>query len=225
MSETVEAGFVQSVQELDELAPGKMLVLENGDEWHKTRDGLWLSENGDLWPASRLAAGPGFWAVLFNPDTPAVVVGAEHDRAVVARALRDIGQVWDWRVNQGLAFLASTDDVPVLRRLLAGDRLADVPGFEWVAGDGHVERMTPAAIMAEFRDGDERGWDVEFAWLREHHREQLDAITETARVDGIRKPVELGVDGRLWDGHHRLCVAVDLELSDLPVDRVGRREV
>lgn len=47
----------------------------------------------------------------------------------------DIGLLWDWRINKGQPFLANTADVPVLRALLAGERLADQPGFEWLRED------------------------------------------------------------------------------------------
>lgn len=43
-----------------------------------------------------------------------------------------IGLLWDWRVNQGLPFLANTEDVPVMRALLAGERLENLTGFEFL---------------------------------------------------------------------------------------------
>jgi ParB-like chromosome segregation protein Spo0J len=77
--------------------------------------------------------------------------------------------------------------------------------------------MDPTELIAHYRDGDERGWDEEFAWLRAHHAERLATIRETATVQGILEPVLLGADGRVWDGHHRLCVAIDLGLPTIPV--------
>lgn len=80
--------------------------------------------------------------------------------------------------------------------------------------------MDPQAVIAEFKDGDEVGWDVEFAFLRSEHKERLAEIRFTAWHEGIREPIQLGNDGRVWEGHHRLCVAIDLGLGSVPVVRL-----
>jgi hypothetical protein len=76
-------------------------------------------------------------------------------------------------------------------------------------------------ILRHYRDGDEYGWDTEFDMLRSEHGERLYEIARTAHRDGIREPILLGNDGRVWDGHHRLCVAVDFGIVRVPVDRAG----
>jgi hypothetical protein len=36
-------------------------------------------------------------------------------------------------------------------------------------------------------------------------------------ANGVREPVLLGIDGRVWDGHHRIVAAIRLGLRDVPV--------
>jgi ParB-like chromosome segregation protein Spo0J len=36
-------------------------------------------------------------------------------------------------------------------------------------------------------------------------------------ANGVREPILLGDDGRVWDGHHRICAAIELNLTELPV--------
>lgn len=78
--------------------------------------------------------------------------------------------------------------------------------------------LAPEDVMRRFKDGDEHGWDVEFAWLDEHHANELSALREAVIEKGyIHTPIHVGVDGRVWDGHHRLRVAVELGLALVPV--------
>lgn len=41
------------------------------------------------------------------------------------------------------------------------------------------------------------------------------------RVEGIRETILLGTDGRIWDGHHRIVVAMHLGLDSVPVEFAG----
>lgn len=77
--------------------------------------------------------------------------------------------------------------------------------------------MAVADILAQYVPGDEHGWDVEFAWLRDNHSEKLRDLSLSIQEHGIREPVVLGDDGRVWDGHHRLLVADALGLNSVPV--------
>lgn len=77
--------------------------------------------------------------------------------------------------------------------------------------------MLVAELLARYRDGDEHGWGVEFAWLREHHADRLAELRAEIREHGIREPVLLGDDDRVWDGHHRLCIAVDESITEVPI--------
>ena len=56
-------------------------------------------------------------------------------------------------------------------------------------------------------------WADEYADLMGRDREVTDAIDERVRSEGIAfaddfAPVLLGSDGRVWDGHHRICLAI-----------------
>lgn len=82
-----------------------------------------------------------------------------------------------------------------------------------------IKKMRVAKILKEYTDGDEDGWDAEFAWIHEHHVDHLYDLTEDIKQYGIIHPILLGNDGRIWDGHHRLCVAVDLGIKRIPVRR------
>lgn len=82
-----------------------------------------------------------------------------------------------------------------------------------------MRSMALVDVMHNYRDGDELpdGWQEEFDWLRQEHGERLDALAASVRKVGILEPILLGTDGRVWDGHHRLCVAYDLGLTSVPV--------
>lgn len=81
------------------------------------------------------------------------------------------------------------------------------------------ELMTAEQLMAEVKDGDEIGWPDELRWLWTEHREQLLALMDNVLAEGFLSPVQIGNDGRLWDGHHRVAVAQALGIM-LPVQRV-----
>jgi hypothetical protein len=75
------------------------------------------------------------------------------------------------------------------------------------------------SVLAGWRDGDERegGWEEEFRFLRTEHFEHLMEVTQSIIRGGICEPIMLGSDGRVWDGHHRLCAAQALYLEYVPV--------
>lgn len=74
-------------------------------------------------------------------------------------------------------------------------------------------------ILTEWRDGNETGWDEEFEWLEENHADKLTALLEDIKQDGIREPILLGTDGRVWDGHHRIYCAHTLGIRMIPTER------
>lgn len=63
-------------------------------------------------------------------------------------------------------------------------------------------------------------WDEEWADLDRRHAETgyLDKLEQQIRQNGITMPVLVGSDGRLWDGHHRLRIAVRLGIDYVPVE-------
>lgn len=78
-------------------------------------------------------------------------------------------------------------------------------------------RMPLVDLLRDYRDGDEHGWATEFAYLKFNHGAQLADLMVNIVTYGVREPILLGADGRVWDGHHRLCVADTLGLADVPV--------
>lgn len=67
-------------------------------------------------------------------------------------------------------------------------------------------------------------WDEEWADLDQRHAATgyLDTLEQKIRENGITMPVLIGSDGRLWDGHHRLRIAVRLGIGYVPVEIVPR---
>lgn len=77
--------------------------------------------------------------------------------------------------------------------------------------------MLLADLLTHYRDGDEHGWGTEFAYLREHHAGRLAVLRADIATNGIQTPIHIGDDARIWDGHHRLCVADELGITDVPI--------
>lgn len=99
---------------------------------------------------------------------------------------------------------------PPTERLIAGG----------VAGPAKRKRsktMLVEHILRDYRDGDEHGWDTEFAYLISQHHLRIHALLLAVRASGMQNPILLGSDGRVWDGHHRLLVARILGLKRVPV--------
>lgn len=77
--------------------------------------------------------------------------------------------------------------------------------------------MTAAEIMARWRPGsyEERwSWHDERRELEEYNGLFVRALAYDIQAYGIKEPVLLGDDGRVWDGHHRILLA---ERYGLPV--------
>jgi len=76
-------------------------------------------------------------------------------------------------------------------------------------------------VLAQVRCGSkEWGWEEEWADLDRRHTETgyLTTLEQDIRENGITDPVLIGADGRLWDGHHRLRIAVRLGIGYVPVE-------
>lgn len=82
--------------------------------------------------------------------------------------------------------------------------------------------MDLAHLLNVYQDGDENGWDAEFAFLQAEHSIRIGQLYADVAVRGIREPIQLGPDGRVWDGHHRLCVAALLKLDTVPVEFIQK---
>jgi ParB-like chromosome segregation protein Spo0J len=80
-----------------------------------------------------------------------------------------------------------------------------------------------ARVLKDARCGSEDwSWEEEWADLDRRHAETgyLDTLEAQIRESGITVPVLIGSDGRLWDGHHRLRIAVRVGIGYVPVEIV-----
>lgn len=78
-----------------------------------------------------------------------------------------------------------------------------------------------ARVLAQVRCGSQDWtWDEEWADLDRRHvaTGYLDKLEQEIRANGITMPVLIGTDGRLWDGHHRLRLAVRIGIGYVPVE-------
>ena len=75
----------------------------------------------------------------------------------------------------------------------------------------------PRNIIGDVRTGDEHSWADEFKVLWSNDSRGMLALMNSVLKEGIREPVVIGADGRLWDGHHRLAVAIALQLGPIEV--------
>lgn len=73
------------------------------------------------------------------------------------------------------------------------------------------------SLLTVFTPGDDMTWPEQFEWLRVHHSTRLRMLAKEIKAEGIREPILLGSDGRVWDGHHRLAVAMRLDIKQVPV--------
>ncbi len=79
--------------------------------------------------------------------------------------------------------------------------------------------ISMSQIVTEWRPGSH---DEPWSWMDEAHdlwqREPIvmdDLLSDVMRR-GIVEPVDLGDDGRVWDGHHRIVIASALMFSRIP---------
>lgn len=73
-------------------------------------------------------------------------------------------------------------------------------------------------LLSTVKDGDEHGWDAEFEYLRMEHGARIRSLIGSILRTGIRAPILIGDDGRVWDGHHRLYAAHVLGFKQVPVE-------
>lgn len=93
------------------------------------------------------------------------------------------------------------------------------PALKDGAPDVSRREIHTSSLLVVFRPGDypDRTWPEEFAWLWEHDTHKMDMLTTSIQETGIREPILLGSDGRIWDGHHRLAAAMRLGIDKVPV--------
>lgn len=94
--------------------------------------------------------------------------------------------------------------------------------------DWQLTRMPLRRILAEWRPGShDWSWDDEYADLVDD--DVTRRIEERVLDEGIGftdhiAPVLLGSDGRVWDGHHRIVLAMKHGITELRVDEVERKD-
>ena len=73
-------------------------------------------------------------------------------------------------------------------------------------------------LMRDYTPGDGHSWDDEMQWIRTNHDAYFTRLETNIGILGIREPILLGDDGRVWDGHHRITAAHQLGLTEVPVE-------
>lgn len=91
---------------------------------------------------------------------------------------------------------------------MSGDQ---APGVQLMLLTDLLARWAPGSQNAEW------DWDDEYDWCWDHHQTVMADLVADIASTGIREPVLLGSDGRVWDGHHRICAAIHLFLTEVPV--------
>lgn len=81
------------------------------------------------------------------------------------------------------------------------------------------EQMHVSDVLAHYEDGNAAGWPAEFAWLWMEQPGQMVELIQDIITNGIQQPILLGMDGSIWDGHHRIAAAVALGLDIIPTKR------
>ncbi|MFE5301834.1 hypothetical protein [Streptomyces sp. NPDC056632] len=98
-------------------------------------------------------------------------------------------------------------------------------GTETEARCCDVQVWPLARVLRDVRCGSKDWtWDEEWADLDKRHAATgyLGTLEQQIRADGVTRPVLIGSDGRLWDGHHRLRIAVRLGIGYVPVEIATR---
>jgi len=84
-----------------------------------------------------------------------------------------------------------------------------------------TDTLSLKLLLDTFEPGDEWTWQEEFEWLEANHLDRLVQLAMDIQMFGIEEPILLGNDWRVWDGHHRLCVARHLDMAYVPVEYVS----
>ena len=120
----------------------------------------------------------------------------------------DFSEGVDWALDE----LRAMADGP--SRVAAEEQPAETPEVDLQVWPLH-------RVLSEVRCGSKNWtWEEEWADLDRRHTETgyLETLEAQIRETGITMPVLIGSDGRLWDGHHRLRIAVRLGIGYVPVE-------
>ncbi|MFD3741614.1 ParB N-terminal domain-containing protein [Streptomyces sp. NPDC058629] len=151
-----------------------------------------------------------------HADAVLAVLDAPADRAAI---LREAADHFD---GQHMVTQFFGHQVAAELRRLAGEAAAGVQqATEGEARPDDIQVWPLTRILTEVRCGSQDWtWDQEWADLDQRHAESgyLDRLEQQIKANGITMPVLIGSDGRLWDGHHRLRIAVRLGIAYVPVE-------
>jgi hypothetical protein len=89
------------------------------------------------------------------------------------------------------------------------------------AYSGRRPELDDAAVMTVVAPGNEGPLGEDPAPLWRALRHEMAPLLDSVVAEGFREPILIGDDGRLWDGHHRLAVALAFGIS-VPVEFVGK---
>lgn len=90
-------------------------------------------------------------------------------------------------------------------------------------------QMAAEEVVSRWRPG-----SADWSWAEEWGDLQHDPVTAIVRERVLNEgigfadkiaPVLLGSDGRVWDGHHRLCLALDMGIETVWVEIAGAQPV
>lgn len=157
---------------------------ESGHYWIRTwpLDGRWCERCGDSYSG---------WN---GDDCPGTGAAARLDRELIAAR-----EFYRRKIHELLTERAAAESGT------RGQMGADQPA---PASETRVERRNPQIVMDLWRPGSgDWGWPFEVADLIRRDGPALADLIDSIREDGVREPVLLGDDGRVWDGHHRIIAA------------------
>lgn len=104
---------IQTAAELDALPWGAVVARtifgEQGEDWHKRRDGMWLGTGGDVWAADLLAVASDHAHMALTLVVPVVPVVSDAAVEAAARAMAGVVSVGKdyWRATARLALRAA----------------------------------------------------------------------------------------------------------------------
>lgn len=86
--------------------------------------------------------------------------------------------------------------------------------------EAYPNRLPTATVLKRYRPGSgDWDWPTEWADIIQHDGGvTIAGLISDIATHGVREPLLLGDDGRVWDGHHRLLVARLLGIETLPVE-------
>lgn len=75
-----------------------------------------------------------------------------------------------------------------------------------------MEKWAPGSFPQQWT------WRQEAEWLYIFESRKMKRLKRNIKLFGMRKPILLGEDKRVWDGHHRVVAAWQLKLEYVPIE-------